>query len=177
MAAEEKAEAEAEAEAATGAGAGAETEPDAAPSTLDTSVRERIEAIENRVITQRNAEIHGLFEILGSKRRLLLVNFMAGLSRGAGFFLGATLIGALLLGGVAMFIDTAAQAVGLKDVSFQSLIYDLAEKATEAQQVWEDVKEDQTKGPIMEPATPPDEDADSAIRKDEGVSPPPPRDG
>ncbi len=115
------------------------------------ALSERVDKIHDRVVMRTQSDVHGLFQILGSKRRLLFVNFMSGLARGAGFFLGATLIGGLLIGALAMFVDTTARAMGFEDVTFRSLMRVFAEKAAEAQKVWEDVadetKTEQTAGP------------------------------
>jgi hypothetical protein len=130
----------------------------------DKAVADLLNRIEERVIADRHAEIHGLFEILGSRRRLLAVNFFAGLSRGAGFFLGVTLVGGLLIGALGFFVDTTARAVGLDDVTFQSMMRVMAEKAIEAKSVWEDVKLDEARHgePDKQPVSDPNEDANTA---------------
>ena len=122
--------------------------PDITGDLDDADTAELIRNLHDRVVTKSQAEMNGLFEILGSKRRLFAVNFFAGLSRGAGFFLGATLIGGLLIGGLAMFIDTTAKAMGFEDVTFRSLIAVFAEKAVEAEKVWDDIRAREPKAEI-----------------------------
>jgi hypothetical protein len=129
----------------------------------------RVGELHERIATQTSADVNGLYQILGSKRRLLFVNFMAGLARGAGFFLGVTLIGGLIIGSFGYFFDATARLVGLDDVTFRGLVRTFAEEAIEAKKVWEDVNQDD--GPA-------DPDADSAnTGTDDNRTPPPPRDG
>lgn len=127
--------------------------------------------LHERISAKTQSEVTGLFELLGSKRRLLFVNFMSGLARGAGFFLGVTLIGGLIIGGLAFFVNTTTAAIGMKDVTFQSLIRTFAEQAVEAQKVWEDVQQKESHSdPAAEEVAEP-----GAI--DETRTPPPPEDG
>ena len=44
------------------------------------------------------AEFQDYLDLLGNNKRLLRVNFMAGLARGVGLFLGGGLVGTLILG-------------------------------------------------------------------------------
>ena len=136
--------------------------PDITGDLDDADTAELIRNLHDRVVTKSQAEMNGLFEILGSKRRLFAVNFFAGLSRGAGFFLGATLIGGLLIGGLAMFIDTTAKAMGFEDVTFRSLIAVFAEKAVEAEKVWDDIRAREPKAEIEMVAGDPDATAEEA---------------
>jgi hypothetical protein len=129
---------------------------------------DRVGKLHDRIATQTKSEVNGLFELLGSKRRLLFVNFMAGLARGAGFFLGVTLIGGLIIGALAFFVDTTTRFIGMNDVTFRSITRTLAEQAMQAKQVWKDV-EDQQVG--TDPALEPGADADAA------KTPEVPRDG
>jgi hypothetical protein len=127
---------------------------------------ERVGALHDRIAVQTRSEVEGLFEILGSKRRLLFVNFMSGLARGAGFFLGVTLVGGLLIGGLAFFVDTTTAAMGMEEVTFRSLMRTFAEEAIEAKKVWEDVnREEALVDPVVNPKAMP-----------ENQSPPPPID-
>ena len=67
-------------------------------------------------------ELSSLLEILGSSRKLLWVNFVAGLARGVGFFLGVTLVGALLIGILATLFDHAARTLGFKDITLKDAV-------------------------------------------------------
>jgi hypothetical protein len=71
---------------------------------------------------RRALELSALLEILGSSRKLLWVNFLAGLSRGVGFFLGVTLVGALLIGVLATLFDHAAQTLGFRDITLKDAV-------------------------------------------------------
>ena len=146
--------------------------PSAADTLEDLSVEDtdqllhladRVGKLHDRIATQTKSEVNGLFELLGSKRRLLLVNFMAGLARGAGFFLGVTLIGGLIIGALAFFVDTTTRFIGMNDVTFRSITRTLAEQAMEAKQVWQDVEDQQVgtgappeEGAVDKDATPRD---------------------
>ena len=66
---------------------------------------------------RRALQTSALLEILGNSRRLLWVNFVAGLGRGIGFFLGVTLVGALLIGLTAGMFDRTAAALGFKHLT------------------------------------------------------------
>ena len=44
------------------------------------------------------AEFQDYLELLGNNRRMLWVNFMAGLARGVGMFLGGGIVGTVVLG-------------------------------------------------------------------------------
>lgn len=105
--------------------------------------QELVDRLTAQLARARAMEINGLLQVLGRKRKLLTVNFLAGLARGAGFFLGLTLVGGLIIGATAMIFDFTARTFGMKDVSFTSLIRSFAEKAVEAERVWQDVRDEQ----------------------------------
>ena len=86
------------------------------------SVEQKVEEIHDRVVTKTQAEVNGLFEILGSYRRLLWINFLSGLSRGVGFFLGMTLIGGAIIGLGAYVLDKAAATMGIETFSTESIV-------------------------------------------------------
>jgi len=90
--------------------------------------------------TRQSAAAHGLLEILASKRRLMAINFLAGLSRGVGFFLGVTLIGGLLLGGLALSIDIALSTFGSK-ITLKDVVREVAQKSNEIQALWRQEQE------------------------------------
>jgi hypothetical protein len=71
---------------------------------------------------RRALELSALLEILGSSRKLLWVNFLAGLARGVGFFLGVTLVGALLIGILATLFDHAARTLGFRDITLKDAV-------------------------------------------------------
>lgn len=71
---------------------------------------------------RRALEVTALLEILGSPRRLLWTNFLGGLARGVGFFLGVTLVGALVIGILATLFDHAAQTLGFRDITMKDAV-------------------------------------------------------
>lgn len=125
-----------------------------------------VRELTERLAIQRTAEIHGLLEIIGRKRKLFAVNLLAGLARGVGFFLGITLVGGLVIGATAMAFDFVADTLGLKDVNFTSMMRHFAEKAVEAELVWEDVRNERRDG----------DSPDAAAAASPEYEPAPPRD-
>lgn len=109
------------------------------PTPLDgrevAKLREAIGELHDLVAAQHAADVHGLTKMLGSKRKLIAVNLLTGLSRGVGFFLGATLIGALLIGGTAYFVDATAEAFGLKEMTTRRMVSALYSKFREIKDV------------------------------------------
>lgn len=109
------------------------------------SIEDRVQAIYDRFVTRTQADVTGLWEMLGSRRKLLWVNFLAGMSRGVGFFLGVTLIGGLVIGGTAFVLDKAAETMGWKDITFARMVEGVYGKFKEVQRVitdMEDVEDD-----------------------------------
>ena len=80
---------------------GAVTEP-------SEETQKRLEEIRGLLVTRRAAEMTDLMELLHSKRRLTWINFLTGVSRGLGFFLGFSLVGAGVVALAAYFVDLAA---------------------------------------------------------------------
>ena len=113
-------------------------EEPAEPETLET----RVKAIHAQLTGKISAEANGLLEILGSRRKLMWVNFLAGLARGVGFFLGVTLIGALVLAGLAFFFNTAAERLGYKDITLESAVKKAVAQFTEIQKIVGEAKSD-----------------------------------
>lgn len=103
-------------------------------------LRASLEELRNLIASQHAADVHGLSRMLGSKKRLMGVNLLTGLARGVGFFLGATLIGALLIGGTAYFFDASAEALGLKDYTTQRFVRALYGKFREIKQVIDEIE-------------------------------------
>ena len=95
------------------------------------------EEIETHAALQAS-ELAALSELLSSRWKLLWVNFLAGLARGVGFFLGASLVGALLLGLLATVFDTTAHRLGFPDMTLKDLVRATVVKFEELRQ---DVKE------------------------------------
>lgn len=98
---------------------------------------------QDRVFTQaerRALEVTALVEVLGSGRRMLWVNFLAGLARGVGFFLGASLVGGLLIGLLAVLFDKAASTFGFKDLSLKDAVRAVVVKFEEIRQEVEAVQ-------------------------------------
>jgi len=87
---------------------------------------------------QQASELAALSELLHSRWKLMWVNFLAGLARGVGFFLGASLVGALLLGMLATAFDTTAERLGFRDMTLKDLVRATVVKFEELRQ---DVKE------------------------------------
>jgi len=106
------------------------------------SLETRLTEVRDRLLANTNAEVNGLFQILGSKRRLLMVNFLAGLARGLGFFLGVTLVGALLVGGSAYLLDATAQGLGLDDVTTIGMVEPIFHKFREVETLWGELQEE-----------------------------------
>jgi hypothetical protein len=100
----------------------------------DKPTREEIETH----AAQQARELAALSELLHSRWKLMWVNFMAGLARGVGFFLGASLVGALLLGLLATAFDTTAHRLGFPDMTLKDLVRATVVKFEELRQ---DVKE------------------------------------
>ena len=102
----------------------------AAPKTplfpSDENILERVDELRNLFLVRRTAEAADLVDLLRSKRRLMLSNFLLGLARGVGFFLGVTIVGGLLLGAVALafgWVDKAMNAEsGTAERFFQRMI-------------------------------------------------------
>ena len=111
--------------------------PKQRPETIEGQVAD----IYERFVSRTNAEVTGLWEMLGSRRRLMWVNFLAGLSRGIGFFLGVTLVGGLVIGGTALVLDTTAEILGWKDVTFASMVQSMYGKFQEVRNVIENMEE------------------------------------
>ena len=106
------------------------------------TVEDRVSAIYDRFVTRTQADVVGLWEMLGSRRKLMWVNFLAGLSRGVGFFLGVTLIGGLVIGGAAFLLDKTAEVAGWKDITFARMVEGVYSKFKEVQAVITDMEED-----------------------------------
>jgi hypothetical protein len=107
----------------------ADTPPE--PETLE----DRVKAIHSQLTNKISTEANGLLEILGSRRRLMSVNFLAGLARGVGFFLGVTLIGALVLAMIAFFFNTAAERLGYKDITLEGAVRSAVAKFSQIQDI------------------------------------------
>ncbi len=96
-----------------------------------------------RAEAERQAlELSSLLEILGSSRKLLWVNFVAGLARGVGFFLGVTLVGALLIGILATLFDHAARTLGFKDITLKDAVRAAVVKFEEIRSEVSDVQDE-----------------------------------
>ncbi len=116
------------------------------------TLEDKVSELYDSYVTRSTAEINGMLEMLGSRKRLLWVNFLAGLSRGVGFFLGVTLIGGLLIGATALVLDKTAETLGLKDYTFTNMVKGLYGKFQEVQDVITELKDEEAVG--GEPLTP-----------------------
>lgn len=72
------------------------------------SLDRKIEEMREMLLARRSADLSDFSTFLSSKRRLTTLNFIMGLSRGVGFFLGMSLLGAVLVGGLAWAVDLTA---------------------------------------------------------------------
>jgi hypothetical protein len=99
------------------------------------SLEDRVSLMYDRFMTRSAGEVNGMFEMMGSRKRLIWINFLAGLGRGVGFFLGVTLIGGLVIGATAFLLDKTAATIGLKDVTFASMVRSVYSKFEEVQHV------------------------------------------
>ena len=88
------------------------------PEAAETRARQKVDA----AATRQSLAAHGLLEILGSRKKLMWINFIAGLARGVGFFLGVSIVGGLLLGATAIAFDKTAETLGFKDVSLRQVV-------------------------------------------------------
>jgi hypothetical protein len=92
---------------------------------------------------------------------MLWINFLAGLARGVGFFLGVSLVGALLLGLLAVVFDQAARTLGFHDLTLRDAIRATVVKFEEIRSDVEDVqaelaeKRAQSRSMSPAPAPPP----------------------
>jgi len=91
-------------------------------------------SIEKLAAHYDRAEFQNYLELLGKPKRLLWVNFLAGLSRGVGMLMGAGMIGTLIAG---ILIGLAAWAIhtlgGLPWIGeeFQKLIFYIRDLVTQ----------------------------------------------
>lgn len=108
-----------------------EPSPPSAPPTLE----EKVEDIHQRLVRDRSSELFGVLDILGNRRKLMWINFTAGMARGVGFFLGVSLIGALILGGLALAFNAAAGYLGFKDLTLEQAVRAAVLKFSEVQEI------------------------------------------
>ncbi len=105
------------------------------------TTEQRIEEIHNRVVLNRTAEVNGMLELLGSSRRLMWTNFLAGLARGVGFFLGVSIVGAVVLGILALVVDRSFKALG-SDITLKSAVTSAYYKFAEIQDLIAEAQRD-----------------------------------
>jgi hypothetical protein len=106
------------------------------------SLEEKVDGIYERLISRRGAELLGMLDIISSRKRLMWLNFNAGLARGVGFFLGVTMIGALILGGVALAFNFAAHSLGYTDITLEQAVSSTVRKFTEIRQLVDDAQDE-----------------------------------
>jgi hypothetical protein len=80
----------------------------AEPEDLAEKLDRQSEKLKDALLVRRSAELTDFVALLGSKRRLASVNFLIGLARGVGLFLGFSLLGAVLVAIVAFAVDWTA---------------------------------------------------------------------
>lgn len=145
--------------------------PPPKPHTLE----EQIEEIHERLVRDRHSELYGVLDILGNRRRMMWLNFTAGIARGAGFFIGVTLVGALLLSGIALALNAAASHLGFKDWSLEQAVRAAVKKFQEVQQIVEKTREEELAGTrIPDPNAHPAPSETDAPVPQEGALPPQP---
>jgi len=113
-------------------------EPPPTPHTLE----EQVEEIHERLVRDRHSELYGLLDLVGNRRRMMWLNFTSGVARGAGFFIGVTMVGALLLSGAALALNTAASRLGFKDWSFEQAVRTAVKKFEEVQRIVDKTQEE-----------------------------------
>ena len=146
-------------------------EPPPKPHTLE----EQIEEIHERLVRDRHSELYGLLDLVGNRRRMMWLNFTSGMARGAGFFIGVTMVGALLLSGAALAFNAAASRLGFKDLTLEQAVRAAVKKFDEVQQIVEKTKEEEAAGTrIVDPNAPPAPPDTDAPVPQHGALPPQP---
>ena len=125
--------------------------PPAEPASLE----KKIDELHERLVRDKHSELYGVLDILGNKRRLMWLNFLAGLARGVGFFLGVTLIGALLLAGVAFAFNRIAESMGFKDLTFEQAVRAAVVKFEEVQEIVQETEAELQAGEAVPPPAQP----------------------
>jgi hypothetical protein len=110
-------------------------EPQPEPAPIPASLEERlndpeqfhkdVEEIKNLLLARRTSEALDLIDLLRSKRRLMTTNFVLGLFRGIGLFLGLTIVGALILGILAFTFSWIESLVGVEEGTTRDLLQKL----------------------------------------------------
>ncbi|MBM3984964.1 MAG: hypothetical protein FJ296_04620 [Planctomycetes bacterium] len=131
-------------------GTPAPTPPAPPPESADVTARAEAD--------RRALELSALLEILGSSRKLMWVNFLAGLARGVGFFLGVTLVGALLIGILATLFDHAARTLGFRDITLKDAVRAAVVKFEEIRGEVESVQREIATGKRAAPEAEPTQD-------------------
>ena len=103
---------------------------------------DKVDQIHRRLVLERGTELGGLLDILGNRRKLIWLNFWSGLARGVGFFMGVTLIGALLLGALALAFNAAAGYMGFKDVTLEQAVKAVVRKFNEIEAIATEANEE-----------------------------------
>ena len=76
---------------------------------MDEEIARKVEDIYGLLTLRRGAELTDLVQFLKSKRHLAWINFLLGTARGVGFFLGFSLVGALVVALAGYFVDFTAR--------------------------------------------------------------------
>ena len=138
------------------------------------SLEEQIEEIHERLVRDRHSELYGVLDILGNRRRMMWLNFTAGMARGAGFFIGVTLVGALLISGIALAFNAAASRLGFKDLTFEQAVRSAVKKFEEVQSIVEKTKQEEAGAAHMDSQQPTHPDLEMQPKPQEGALPPQP---
>jgi hypothetical protein len=137
-------------------------DPPPAPHTLE----EQIEEIHERLVRDRHSELYGLLDLLGNRRRMMWLNFTSGMARGAGFFIGVTMVGALLLSGLALAFNAAASHLGYKDLTLEQAVRAAVKKFDEVKTIVEKTQEETAAEARLE-------EQDAPVQRPDPLAPPP----
>lgn len=121
-----------------------------------------MDEIHQRFVRDRGGELFGMLEILGNRRKLMWINFNAGMARGVGFFMGVTLVGALLLAAIAFAFNAVVGYMGFKDITLEDAVKAAVRKFNEIEKIAteaeEEVKTEEVQRQEMDRLAPPEPD-------------------
>ncbi|MGQ0553669.1 MAG: DUF5665 domain-containing protein [Planctomycetota bacterium] len=103
------------------------------PTPKESRAAEQLEDMHRRFTERQLVELATMADMLGSGRRLLWSNFLAGVARGVGFFLGVSLVGGLLVGLLVIFFENTARTLGLQDFTLKKAVFSAYAKYAEIQ--------------------------------------------
>src|SRR5262245_46201579 len=83
---------------------------------------QRMEQLYERLVVPSASELSGLMDLVNSRRNLMWVNFLAGVARGIGFFVGVSLLGAVAVGILAFTFEKTARTLGFRDLTLKQAV-------------------------------------------------------